>query len=303
MNTIEIVPGTVVVAGVGSAPALRAVQWAATQARLEGRPLTLVHVSVHDAGRPTTLKVVGDGVDQVWLDDTYRASHLILEEASEAARAVAPAVHVHALSLPGEPRKMLKQLSYGAHLLVLGSRGRGVVRSRLLGSVSAGVVKAARCPVVVVRPETPGLLKDGVVVAADATAESRPVVEFAYRQASLHGVPLTVMHCMYDEMAVASAGIAGPYLSPPPDPDEHARLLSESLVGVAEKYPDVHVTREIVRGPVESCLTDHPRPWNLIVVGRHPVRGTRWLTGTTAVEVLEHASTPIAVVPEPTHVG
>lgn len=298
MNNVEIVPGTVVVAVDGSAPALRAAQWAATQAQLEGRPLTLVHAAGEATGRPTTIKLIGGGTDQVWLDDTLRASHLILEEASTAARAIASAVPVHAVSLPGEPRETLKRVSEGAYLLVLGSRGRGPVRSRLLGSVSARVVKSAQCPVVVVRPDAPGLLKDGVVVAADATAESVPVLEFAFRQASLHGVPLTVLHCMHDEVALASAGLAGAYVPPPPDPDEHARLLSESLAGIEEKYPDVHVTRELVKGPVEVGLTAHPRPWNLIVVGRHPVRGSRWLTGTTAVEVLEHASTPIAVVPE-----
>ena len=42
-----------------------------------------------------------------------------------------------------------------AALLVIGSRGRGDVKSALLGSVSHGVLSKATCPVVVVPPSGP----------------------------------------------------------------------------------------------------------------------------------------------------
>ena len=41
----------------------------------------------------------------------------------------------------------------GAGLIVLGSRGRGGIRSALMGSVSDSVVRHAHCPVLVVREE------------------------------------------------------------------------------------------------------------------------------------------------------
>jgi len=295
MNPSAITPGHIVAAVDGSDHALRAVQWAAGQANLEGRPLALVHVTGHEGELPTTYRTV-ERNDVMWVDEALRASHLILKEAEKVAAAVVTDLDVHSVSVHGEPRSVLPEISDSAHLLVLGSRGRGVVRSRLLGSVSAAVAKSARCPVVVTRPGEPGKIKDGIVVAADGTAESAPVVEFAFRQASLHGVPLTVMHCVYD-LAVAMTGVRA-NIRDFPDTEDQALVLAESVAGLTEKYPDVHVTQELAHGLVRERLTDHPRPWNLVVVGRHPVSGLRWITGSTAIDVMERSNSVLAVVPQ-----
>jgi nucleotide-binding universal stress UspA family protein len=60
-----------------------------------------------------------------------------------------PVEHVR---LTGDPGRALVGESVNTGLLVLGSHGRGPVRRALLGSVSAHVVREARCPVIVCPP-------------------------------------------------------------------------------------------------------------------------------------------------------
>ena len=52
--------------------------------------------------------------------------------------------------LHGDPVAKLVEASAEVGLLVMGSRGRGRIRSVLLGSVSRSLVHSAACPVVVV---------------------------------------------------------------------------------------------------------------------------------------------------------
>ncbi|MFI6706129.1 universal stress protein [Nonomuraea sp. NPDC050478] len=52
----------------------------------------------------------------------------------------------------GNPVAALCEASVRADLVVVGSRGRGAIRSAVLGSVSHGVLHYASCPVAVVRP-------------------------------------------------------------------------------------------------------------------------------------------------------
>src|SRR6185312_2458870 len=68
-------------------------------------------------------------------------------------RAVAeldPGTSVHTETVRGDPCKVLVEQSEKLDLLVLGSRAYGPLRHVLLGSVSAPVMREARCPVLVV---------------------------------------------------------------------------------------------------------------------------------------------------------
>jgi nucleotide-binding universal stress UspA family protein len=68
----------------------------------------------------------------------------------DAAGRVADDVVTEPLLLHGEPAEALAEAGKDLDLLVLGSRGYGPVKGTLLGSVSARVMAAAACPVLVV---------------------------------------------------------------------------------------------------------------------------------------------------------
>lgn len=273
--TAHLVPaGSIIVAVDGSEHAARATRWAVTQASLEQRRLVVVAAGGGDAGS-------------------------LADKAAALAAECAPDVAVTTIVDAGDPRGVLVELSRNAHLLVVGSRGRGVVRSMLLGSVSSTVSKLAWCPVVVCRPSSDEPHR-GVLVGADGTPESRTVIDFAFRHASLHQLPLTVVHCAWDAVAFVAE------LQNDPDhagvtahsQDLHL-LLAESVAGFSETYPDVVVTRRVANGLVDQVLVADAAAWDLIVVGRHPVDSLgRILTGSIATAVIERASTTVAVVPQ-----
>jgi nucleotide-binding universal stress UspA family protein len=70
--------------------------------------------------------------------------------------------------LPGDPATALIAESVGAALVVVGSRGRGRMRTRLLGSVGRTLVRRAHSPVVVVG-------RDGAMPAARGPGARRPM--------------------------------------------------------------------------------------------------------------------------------
>lgn len=270
----RIRPGSIIVGVDGSKHAERALHWACEQAGLERRLLVVVTTEEAHAFRTNG-------------------------EAVRRAREMAPDVEVAGVSAAGDPRTVLVELSRDAHLLVLGSHGRGAVRGALLGSVSAAVSRLAVCPVVVCRPRAEDHEGRGVLVAVDATESSLPVLEFAFEQASLRGQPLTAVHCVWDVMA-AVAGLRNVRLQ---DDDlgvgDEAHLaLAETLAGFAEKYPDVPVTERVNHGLVGDVIGWRTGAWDLVVVGRHPSDTvSRLVTGSIATAVVERAQTYVGVVP------
>lgn len=286
--------GTVVVGVDGSPSAEHALDWAIDQAVLEHRPLTLAH----GVGSGQTAWMSSPGFDHgVVLNAMREDGHVVLDAARARVTERAPGVEVHVVLRLNDARQTLLDLSEEAAMVVLGSRGRGPVRTLLLGSVSVGVSRHAHCPVVVLRPHDGGAVRRGVLVGADGTERSLPTLEFAYRMASLHRLPLTVMHCVWDAVAIT----AGPamVLAGEPEVEDQRLLLAESVSGMREKFPDVHVTTELARGLADDCLVRAAEQMDLVVVGMHPHNPVAGMIyGSTAATVLEHASCVVAVVPD-----
>ena len=293
MAIASIPAGTIAVGVDGSPASQQAIGWAVDQAVAERRALTLVHaVTPVPAGWLDQV-----GVDPLrGLDAMEDGGRRLLDATREAVVRRAPDLQVHELVEVADPREVLLELSESAAMLVVGSRGRGPVRSLLLGSVGVAVTRHAACPVVVVRPHHPGVVRNGVLVGVDGTERSVASLDFAFRQASLRDLPLTVLHAYWDVRGPASARRAA--TGTPIDLEEERLVVAEVISGLREKYPDVSVQTELVRGLPDACLVQRAERMNLVVVGCSTGGGAaELLYGSVASTVVEHATCPVAVVP------
>ena len=197
---MDSTPGTIVVGIDGSPASRQALAWAADQALAEHRPLTLASaVGVATPAWPSG----GTTLPLEYREALQAEARAAMTEARADLERRTPGLEVHVVIEPADPRSLLLQLSEHAAMIVVGSRGRGPVRSLVLGSVSVALTRHAACPVVVHPHLRRGLVRNGIVVGADATPDSPAVLEFAYRQASVRDLPLLVVHCFWDALAAA----------------------------------------------------------------------------------------------------
>jgi nucleotide-binding universal stress UspA family protein len=78
--------------------------------------------------------------------------------------------------------------------------------------------------------------------------------------------------------------------------EEH-RLLSESLAGWTQQYPEVEIKPELVRGRPAAALTERSRTTQLMVTGARGRGGfTGLLLGSVSQTLLHHAGCPVAIV-------
>ncbi|WP_432989325.1 universal stress protein [Dactylosporangium sp. CA-233914] len=139
--------GRVLVGIDGSHDAERALQFAFEQAsfRRVGLTAVLAYLRPEPTGPNDILPLI---CDQEGLRDDERRA--LVESVAGWAEKY-PDVDLRTAVVRGRPAAVLTELSAGAELLVVGSRGRGGFAGLLLGSVSRAVIHHAACPVAVVR--------------------------------------------------------------------------------------------------------------------------------------------------------
>jgi len=270
------------------------VMWAADEAALQHRPLTLVHARARIPAEQRAW-LASAGISSRQVDDRIqRDAEHVVERARELAADRCPPDSIETVVADQDARSLLLDLGSTASMTVVGTRGHGSVASLLLGSVSAALVRHSQRPVVVVRPSRER--GQGVLVAADGSEESLGLVEYAYREASLHQAPITVVHCLWDGLLAQARWTTVPETAP--EYDEALLRISESVVGMGEKFPDVPTDVLITRGAVDACLVDLSARYDLVVIGRpvRPLLLRLTLSGLT-LPVVEHAHAPVLVVP------
>jgi len=145
MSQVEDSEGHRIVVGVdGSPSSKRALKWAARQAELTNATLEVVTTWEFPTSFGWALPFPADF-------DPERDARRAVESTIEEVLGHAPAVGVAIKVVEGHPAPVLVDLSRGADMLVVGSRGHGEFSGMLLGSVSEHCVTNCHCPVLVLR--------------------------------------------------------------------------------------------------------------------------------------------------------
>ncbi len=194
-----------------------------------------------------------------------------------------------------------------ARLVVVGSRGDGAMRTALLGSVSAAVVRDAPCPVVVVPPGMAGGPLDGQRIVCGVNAdEDQAAVSTAARLSRVLGAPLTLSHVLpagAETESLVSAGALSPTVGPLLDAGpRHAldtvhRLMANAGDLVDDELHDVQLRRgEPAAQILELAASTHAI---LLVVGNRGFGSLRaGLLGSVSRDLVRRGSRPIVICRE-----
>jgi nucleotide-binding universal stress UspA family protein len=181
-------------------------------------------------------------------------------------------------------------------MIVVGARGFDGFGWHMLGSVSAGLLHHAHCPVTIVRdPESAGreIHDDApVVVGIDGSRASEAATALAFDEASRRRVPLVALHAWSDVGVFPILGMDWHVYR-----DEGDEVLGERLAGWQEIYPDVQVHRRLVCDVPARWLVNESDSAQLVVLGSRGRGGFDGLhLGSVSSAVAQSARVPVIVV-------
>jgi nucleotide-binding universal stress UspA family protein len=258
------------VAGVDGSPAAEAaIRWATAEAASRGAELHLIQA--------VTPLLPG----HTELTSEHRAAAAEIVDAAVAlVRQLAPGVAVDGRLEDSSPSAALIKASSEADLVVIGSRGLGLMLGALIGSTGLDLAANAWCPIVVVRPDLGGESGSRVVIGYDGSPASQIALEFGLDYAHRHDLEVRVVAAQ------------------PPHTELH-RITSEELQAAVhdrEHGQDVELV-QITGHPAEHLLRLSADA-RLIVLGSRGRGGfTGMLLGSVSQTILHHADCPVAVIP------
>lgn len=300
-----------VVAGVdGTSDGIAAAEYAAEFAARTSQPLMLLHAyrrspainPLLPVGDPITARHATTAVAYQPYVAAYNselmrdAGAAALEAAHHVVEQRFPHLVIHEKLVSGSAAKALIKMSRTAAAVVVARNHERSIERFFVGSTSSAVSAHAACPVMVVPTNWKDLPKAGrIVVGLHAARDEAAVLDFAFREASLSGSDLAVLHAF--EPPVTWLDRQGLSITGPDQAQDEERLLSEALAGWAERFPDVKVSASVLTSSAARALIQASDTADLIVVGARGQGGLRVMSmGSTARAVVVHATCPCVVV-------
>jgi nucleotide-binding universal stress UspA family protein len=282
-----------IIAGVdGSAHSLQAVEWAAAEAARRDASLRIVYAIApwlfHPKVDPRVVEI------RDWM---RKSGQEVIDGAVARVRERTPDVAVSADLVPGGPSRALLQAAEDAAMIVVGCHGAGTLTGLLLGSVALQVATHATRPVVVVRHLDISVGQE-VVVGVDGWDSCQAAIGFAFEAASIRKARLRAVHAWAHPASAGPGDIQPLAFDPDLVTEEEGRVMAESLAGWQERFPDVELVRDVVRGRPTRVLAATSAGADLLVVGTRGRGGFAGLMlGSVSHAMLHHARCPLAIVP------
>ena len=265
-------------------------------------------------GFPWPARTRVQGVTASLVPPNYRQA-VVLAALGRTAQAIAasarrtlsrrwPEAEVTVVSTPPVAAVLREAARFDADVIVLGWRGHGAVRRFLVGSVSRGVVRDARCAVLVVRRRQREVRR--IVVGVDGSANAQRAVGLLNRLPAPRGGHVTLVSAI-DHMEVPSHPLA-PRAAAATLVAEVKRINADRMAQAEKALASAEAaltgagwqvrTRVTVGAPLRELLAIvDSADAELLVVGARGVGGMRrLLLGSVAEGALNRCPVPVLVV-------
>lgn len=269
----------------GSDHSRRALEWGLDRATARGASVELLHVA--------DVSFLSESV--AFLSEAQKASEQMLQQQIEYANELGFAGEITGRAIVGHQIAEIEEASKHASLLVLGAHTGSKFAGSFFGTRAVKITAVAHCPVAVIPAEHTTVEGGGVVVGVDGSDASKEAIAYAAEVASFRGVPLIAV---YAWMPPLTPGLE--YLWSEELVSSQREAAEEALAigtaGLAERYPDLEVQREIVQSPPVAALVQISEGADLVVVGSRGRSGlTRLLLGSVSHGVLQALPCPVIV--------